>query len=240
MQHSVFQNGVDTTAPAYQAPCRRSLISDLPRLTAVELVRLCLSSRDEAGWCEFVRRFQPLMASVIAKTLRRWMQPQRSLIDDLVQETYLKLCAGNFKALREFHFVHDKALLGYLRVVASNVVQDHFRNRYCQKRGSGKVEENSELLTSGIPSGEDFAEKAHQTILLGRIRKCLKTQSSDPHFSRNWTIFWLYFEKGYTAKAISRLPGIDLTEKGVESALLRLTRFVKNAMDTASRIGLTN
>jgi len=227
MQHSVFQNGVDIVMPGGRALCRRSPATDLQTLAAVELVRLCLSSQAETAWCEFVRRFQPLIAAVIVKTLRRWTQPQASLIDDLVQETYLKLCASKFKALREFNFVHDKALFGYLRVVASNVVQDHFRNRYCQKRGSGKVEENSELLTSGIPSGEDFAEKAHQTLLVGRIRNCLKTQSSDPHFSRNWTIFWLYFEKGYTAKAISRFPGVELTEKGVESALQRLKEVLK-------------
>jgi len=186
------------------------------------------------AWAEFLRRFQPLIASVIARTVRRWSFPQPGLLDDLVQETYLRLCAGNFKALREFDFVHDRALLGFLKVVASNVVQDHFRNRYCQKRGSGKVEEDLEALTLRIPSHEDSAEKLHRAVLIDNIRRCLQRQRVDHYYSRDYSIFWLYFEKGFTAKAISRLPGLGLTEKGVESVLLRMTRVLRSKLGQPS------
>jgi RNA polymerase sigma-70 factor (ECF subfamily) len=40
-------------------------------------------------------------------------------------------------------------------------------------------------------------------------------------------IFWLYYEQGMTAKAIAALPSINLTSKGVESAISRLTRLVR-------------
>ena len=213
---------------------------DLQQVSASELLRLCLDSRQADAWSEFVRRSQPVIAVTVIRSIRRWTNPLPQTVDDLVQETYLKLCMGDFKALRKFEFLHEQALWGYLRVVASNVVQDHFRNRLCRKRGSGKVEENSELLTSGIPSPENFAEKMEQRILLGRIRNCLKTHSSDAHFSRNYAIFWLYFEKGLTAQAIAELPFIDLGTKGVESVLLRLTTLAKEALSRPSAIRLKN
>jgi RNA polymerase sigma-70 factor (ECF subfamily) len=56
----------------------------------------------------------------------------------------------------------------------------------------------------------------------------LKTLSSSPTYERDVAIFWLYYEQGYTAKEISLLPTVQLTVKGVESTLLRLTRFIRD------------
>jgi RNA polymerase sigma-70 factor (ECF subfamily) len=204
---------------------------DTKQLSVAELVRRCLAGNDEAAWYEFVRRFQPLIATVIVKTLRRWTNPQPALVDDLVQECYLKLCAGNFKALRQFDFLHENSFLGYLKVVASNVVQDYCRHRYCLKRGSGKTEEALEPFTISIPAAQDFAEQAQNNVLRDQIRRHLAEDSSDPQFSRNYAIFWLYFEEGLTAKAIASLPDIGLSTKGVESALGRLTRVIKESIN---------
>src|SRR5262249_50785763 len=101
---------------------------DLRKLPAPELLRCCLQG-DQACWLEFVRRYQPLMAAVIVKTIRRWKysSPAPALVDDLLQETYLKLFSNNFRALREFDFRHEAALFGFLKVVTSNVVHDYLR-----------------------------------------------------------------------------------------------------------------
>ena len=69
----------------------------------------------------------------------RWTEVSPGLVDDLVQNTFLKLCADNFKALREFEFRHEHALTGFLKVVASNVVRDHLRSSLSQKHGNGKA-----------------------------------------------------------------------------------------------------
>jgi RNA polymerase sigma-70 factor (ECF subfamily) len=199
-------------------------------LTPFELVRYCLSSQDESAWNEFVRRFQPLIASVIIKTLRRGPLLNSSLVDDLVQETYIKLFAHNFKALREFDSRHEKGLFGFLRVVASNVVQDHIRTHYSQKRGSGKMEEDLELISAKVPSNKGWVDKAERKILLAQIRKRLKTHASEVHFSRNYAIFQLYFEHGLTARDIAGMPNIGLSTKGVESALVRLIRLLKEVI----------
>ena len=203
---------------------------DPRKVSAQELIKLCLASHDEALWLEFVHRFQPLIAGVVAKSVRRWTTPQPSLIDDLVQETYLRICANNFKALREFEYEHDNALFGFFKVVASNVVQDHFRSSYSQKRGSGREDETLETVgaTTFAPGG--FVEHADRQILLGEIAQCLNGQSADPNFSRDSAIFWLYFRHGLTAKAIAQFPAIGLTVKGVESTLLRLTRMIRGKL----------
>ena len=203
---------------------------DPRELPAQELLQLCLQSGDQATWLEFVRRFQPLLAGVIIKSIRRWTNPTPALVDDLVQDTYLKLCANNFRALREFDCKHENALFGFLKVVASNVVQDHFRSSYSQKRGSGKEDEELDKIQVSTPSSS-FSENAERNILIGEIRQCLESHAAEPNFTRDCTIFWLYYQQGLTAKAISELPAIGLTVKGVESTLLRLTRLLKEKMN---------
>jgi len=47
---------------------------------------------------------------------------------------------------------------------------------------------------------------------------------------RDRNLFWLYYRQGLTADAISRIPAIGLSAKGVESALLRLTRLLRDTI----------
>src|SRR5215467_2458789 len=97
-------------------------------ITIRKLLSLCLSRpEDQKIWQGFVRRIQPLIANVIINTLRRWREPSPSLVDDLIQETYLKLFANDRKALRGIKNEYENTILGYLKVVASNVTRDHFR-----------------------------------------------------------------------------------------------------------------
>lgn len=200
---------------------------DPRKLSVKELVSYCLDSQDQDGWTEFVRRFQPLIAGVVTKCVFRRKRPKPDLIDDLVQETFLKLFANNLKALRNFSFKDDHGFFGFLKVVASHVVEDYFRAQNSQKHGSGQEEDDIDESRMAMPSGPHSNHPAENTILMGQIDRCLAKLASEPNFTRDYTIFWLYYRQGLTAKAISKLPGITLSVKGVESTLLRLTRYVK-------------
>lgn len=180
-------------------------------------------------WTEFVRRFQPLIAGVIARRVYRYSghHSTRTLVDDLVQDTYLKLCANNFKALRDFNFLHENALCGFLKVVAMHVVEDHFRGGRSQKRGSGREQEDLDRAGGNPPSNSGDSDRIERELLMDRINKCLREHAEEPHFVRDYAIFWLYYRQGLTARAISQLPGIGLSVKGVESTLLRLTKVVR-------------
>jgi RNA polymerase sigma-70 factor, ECF subfamily len=202
---------------------------DHKKLTAAELIQLCLDANDEAAWIEFVRRFGRLIAGVITKRLRRYtgIIPNPSLIDDLTQDTYVKLCANNFRALREFDFQHENALCGFLKVVASNVVDDYIRSSLNQKRDQRR-EVDLDQIGSMTPAKS--SNSVERKIRMEEIKKCLQEQAAQPNFARDYAIFWLYYCDGLTAKEIAERPSIRLTVKGVESTLLRLTRIVRNKL----------
>ena len=200
---------------------------DPRKLSVKELVSYCLDSQDQDGWNEFVRRFQPLIAGVVTKCVFKRKRPKPDLIDDLIQETFLKLCANNFKALRNFSFKDDHGFFGFLKVVASHVVEDYFREQNSQKHGDGREEEDPDESRMPPPFRPNSLQPAEKAILWTQIDRCLAKLASDPNFARDYAIFWLYYRQGLTAKAISKLPGITLSVKGVESTLLRLTRYVK-------------
>jgi RNA polymerase sigma-70 factor (ECF subfamily) len=185
-----------------------------------DLLHLCLGSEDQELWRNFVRRTQPLIASVIINTIRRWQEPSPSLVDDLIQDTFLKLFANERKALRSIKNEYENTIFGYLKVVASNVVRDHFRQT------ENKVEE-IELADPVLPPTPDGLDRVEFARLKDKIQTRLQSLSASETYRRDETIFWMYYEQGYTAKEISFLPSVGLTVKGVESTLLRLTRFIR-------------
>jgi DNA-directed RNA polymerase specialized sigma24 family protein len=48
---------------------------------------------------------------------------------------------------------------------------------------------------------------------------------------RDRALFWLYYLQGFTAEEIARLPVAGLTAKGVESALRRVTRWLREEIE---------
>src|SRR5438309_2567927 len=113
---TLFRSGLSTP----QVPRKTVREPEAEQTSLEELLEECLQSEDNALWTEFVRRSQPVITAVVIKTVRRWLKPRPDLVDDLVQETYLKLCGNDFKALRQFVPQHANAMLGFLKVVASN------------------------------------------------------------------------------------------------------------------------
>jgi RNA polymerase sigma-70 factor (ECF subfamily) len=192
----------------------------LEEISIRDLLNLCLSSDGQEHWREFTRRTQPLIASVIINTIRRWKEPSPSLVDDLIQDTFVKLFANDRKALRSIKNEHENTIFGYLKVVASNVVRDHFRQPI------NKVEE-IELSDPVLPPGPDGHERLEFAHRKEKVQAVLETLSSSETYKRDVAIFWFFYEQGYTAKEISMLPNIGLTVKGVEAVLFRLIRCLR-------------
>ncbi len=184
-----------------------------------DLLERCLSpQRDEAAWNEFVRRFRPIIAGVVFNCLNRWKKPHKDLIDDRVHESFLKLLAGDYRALRNFEFRHDNSLRGYLKVIASNVVQD-FRRR--------DHEEEEEALEGDADSPEiadtgDFAGQTETRLLLQQMDAFLQSHVPEPER----TIFWMHRRQGYSAREISEIREFGLKLKEVEYVIWKLTRML--------------
>jgi RNA polymerase sigma-70 factor (ECF subfamily) len=168
---------------------------------------------------------------VVLRTATRFGDSSAGTVDDLIQETYLKFCADNSRILNDFEHRHPDAFVGYLQVLAANVVRDHFKSAYSKKRGANQVESISENFT---PSAREDSEGSPGSIergvlineVRGHLNRCIEGRDRD----RNRRIFWLYYRAGLSAAAISVLPGIGLTTKGVESLIFRITKEVRERM----------
>jgi RNA polymerase sigma-70 factor (ECF subfamily) len=203
-------------------------------LSTQELVRACAQTNETSAWDEFVSRFRKLIAAVAARTARRWGDTSPDLIDELIQETYLKLCADDCRLLSTFQVRQPEAFYGFLAVVTANVVHDYLKSAHAAKRGSGNVGEGLDLAEfqslEGPRSMCSTASSVERDILMQEIDRHLAKSLPAGDLPRSRLIFWLYYRTGLTAAAIAALPDIGLTPSGVESAIGRLTKLVKAAI----------
>ena len=199
-------------------------------LSPDDLVKACAGSKNAAMWQEFIRRFQPVIATAVLRTARHYGEPARHTLDDLIQETYLKLCDNDCRLLRSFESRHPDAVFGFLKVVASNVVNDHFKSALAEKRGAGLTEALLDTGSSSPAIVADTSISMERRVLFRQIDDALASVTDGEDVSRNRLIFWLYYRDGLSAGAIASLPYIGLTMKGVESIIFRLTRMIRGHM----------
>jgi len=152
-------------------------------------------------------------------------------VEDLRQETYVKLLQDGCRHVRDFAIQHpeDEAILGYIRRTAVNVTLDHFKLVRTKKR----VGDNAHVSTSDVdPEAGNEADGSQQKIqfeiLLNEIDELLKHFLTGPDQERDRTIFRLYFRQGMSTKKIASLPSIvGLTAKGVGSVIERLKHGIR-------------
>jgi RNA polymerase sigma-70 factor (ECF subfamily) len=196
------------------------------KVSSVELVKACANSKDERAWAEFIGRFQVVIAATVLRTARHWGDPSRAQIDDLVQDTYLKLCEENCRLLAGFRPKHEDSIYGFLKVVAAKCVQ-------AAKRGAGQTEAITEpRQTNQRKSGSYTFDEATQRLQLDQIGKILRQVTAGKDQERKRTIFWLRHRFGLTASEIASIPSIGLTTEGVESVLMRLAAMIRGHVMT--------
>jgi RNA polymerase sigma-70 factor (ECF subfamily) len=211
---------------------------DYSSLPVEELTHLCAEGGPREAWEEFVRRFNPLIARVVLRTARRWTEPSRQLLDDLVQDTYLKLCADECRLLRSFEARQPDAIYGYLKTVAASLVHDHFKTSRAVKRGSGVVaatSQSGENIIEQVAETEPAAAQMDRAVLMQQIDQHLGRIVPAEDLPRSRLIFWLYFRSGLSASAIAASSGVSLSTKGVESAILRMTRGLRTLLSEPVR-----
>ena len=186
-----------------------------------DLVQACLKS-DEEAWKEFTDRYKQVIGLAVLRTARRWGDTSKPLLEDLVGDTYAKLCANNFALLRNFEFRTENGIFGFLKVVSTNVVHDHFRRIHSQKYGDEvSIEDVYPSPDPPIPSPTG-PEEIERNVLIKEVEEAL-WEITGPGGERDRTIFWLHHRQGFTAEAIAGFEYLHpLSVKGVESALHRL------------------
>ena len=198
-----------------------------------ELARACAHSADTAEWGEFLGRCAPVAALVAARVARIWQGTASSaVVDDIVQEVFVKLCEQERRILREFKPKGDDSFLALLRVITASVANDYFRRQYSEKRG-GKVVTMllDEEPSSMVATHND--QDAQRAVLFNELDRKLRS-ASGATAERDRAIFWLYYLQGLTADEIASLPGSELSAKGVESALRRVTAWLRKELEPRS------
>lgn len=202
------------------------------RVPINDLAKACARSTDAAEWEELLRRSAPMASLVAARVARMWLRNSSpSVVDDIVQEIFLKLCEQERRILRDFAPRSEDSFLGLLRIVSASVANDYFRRQYSAKRG-GKVvtvtlNDAPAPTVPEAPQGSTGMEKA---VLYSELDRTLR---SAPGIiaERDRAIFWLYYLQGLTAEEIAALPVAGLSAKGVESALRRVTAWLRKEID---------
>jgi len=184
-------------------------------LSHSSLIAQCLQG-DEDAWNEFLERFNKLIAATLVRQCFRRGDNALALIDDLIQETYLKLCANNFRILREFKERHENALAGLLRQTALSVALDYFDRAGAAKRGAGR---DALSLDENLEAAYAQPEVVRMIDLGNRLRSLN---------ARDQKIFHLHFIQGMTSAEISNKPELGLSDKGVQSATLRIRNWLRD------------
>ena len=197
-------------------------------LSLKDVVCLCAGPCDDDAWEEFVARVGRPISLVILRTASLWGEPSRSLVEDLIQATYLKLWEGGCRLLRDFAIQRPEAILGYLKKTAANATHDYFKHGHSQSSGG----DQPHVSTSDVDpeAGKEVygsQDKIAFGVFLNEIDEHLKSCLTGPDQERDRMIFWLYFRQGMSTKEIASLPTIGLGVKGVGSVIERLKHGIR-------------
>jgi RNA polymerase sigma-70 factor (ECF subfamily) len=205
-------------------------------MSVLELIRACAENNDGEAWEEFVARFQRPISLSIKYTACQWGKDPRQFVDDLLQETYLKLCGDNCRRLLGFAEQHpdDAAVLRYIKTIAINVARDHFKALHSQKRGAREIDQWLEDFDPPSQKGSlGGSEAMEREVLLKQIDGLLQNCAVGANQERDCLIFRFYYLQGMSAKGIAALAIIKLKAKGVEAVIFRLTRCVQKQLGGA-------
>jgi len=152
------------------------------------------------------------------KAARPYGCTDRAVLDELVQDTYLRICADRFKVLRSLKAQQPAAIYSLVQSVAYSTAVDEFRNGLVGSLTGGKSPEN----------------QLERQMLLDRLDAHLDAVLPKATHDRDKAIFWLHFRQGYTSIEIAKIASFDLTAKGVESLLHRMIRDLREKFGGAS------
>ena len=154
----------------------------------------------------------------VSYVARRYRKCSPAVIDDLTQETYLRLCRNDYRYLRSLREASDEHICAYIRRAATHTAEDYFSSIRAQKRGAG--------IDAGELSWEPAAggQTAEEIMLLTEVESCL---DREVEHARDRAIYRLCRRQGFSPREIAEIPEINLSVKGVESCIRRIDGLLR-------------
>jgi RNA polymerase sigma-70 factor (ECF subfamily) len=197
-----------------------------------KLVRICAYSANAPEWEQFVRAVTPAVMLSARRVCEVWGDLSAPTIHEIVQEVFVKLCEDERRILREFEDRGKESFYKLLRLVTTSVGTDHFRRLRAEKRGGHG---NNSVSVDSSPAQVDVADRKATELV---ERPCLIAQLDgllmlfpEKVSERDRSLFWLHYRQGMAAEAIAKIPTVGLSPKGVESAILRLTKLLRHTIE---------
>lgn len=222
-------------------PRRQNSMSNIPKPTRYsalplkDIICLCAGPSDDEAWEEFVSRAGKAISLTVMRTASLWGEHSLSLVEDIVQMTYLKLWEDSCRLLRDFAVQYPEAILGYVKKTAANLTHDYFKHAKSQSAGGNEIHVSAGDVDPA--AGKDVQgseERIAFGIFLEEIDEHLKNCLTGPDQQRDRTIFWLYFRQGMSTKEIASLPGMGLGTKGVGSVIERVKQSIREQITGSS------
>ncbi|MBY0503893.1 MAG: sigma-70 family RNA polymerase sigma factor [Bryobacteraceae bacterium] len=178
-----------------------------------------------------------MIVATVVRTASASGIPDRADIEDLVQEVYLKLCAQNYRVLRSVRSDHPNSVYGLVRAVSHSTTIDYLR-RLRNPTLDARKTVSLAALEQDLALSRPAENELHRRLLFERLDVMLSDLCPPETAVRDRNTFWLYYRQGFTSKEIAALPALDLTVKGVESLLFRLTAALRNRLSDEDGKGL--
>ncbi|MBI1748562.1 MAG: sigma-70 family RNA polymerase sigma factor [Acidobacteria bacterium] len=199
-------------------------------------------------WREFLSRYLGRIRQFVSKACRSMLSRSAFVslssgqdlgldTEDLVQEVLVRLTKNNSMALKHFRGDCEKAFVSYLSVICASVVASHFRHIRGHRRLH--MERSLEGMDPSIlgricASREDL--KIEKSILLKELVEMAEAFLRDEISNietrnRYLLIFKLYLVSGLTLAEISQYCGVNLSRKGVDKAIGKILRHLKERVN---------
>lgn len=200
--------------------------------SASDLLRECGEKlTDRELWRQFQQRFQGLIFMYVMRALRlRLIQDDvTDTVSDLVQEVYLKLVQHDGRILRSFKGTTEFSARAFLARVSASVVFDYQRRIASDKRSAQVIPidfaQAAEVGRKKSADKPDLDSNQLSSILAWiDMERVVAGDADQKNARRNALIFQLHYINGFESGEISRFPGFNLTESGVQAILARLRK----------------
>ena len=186
--------------------------------TALVLIqKLQEAPRDPELWNDFVCLYHRYLARCVKTALDLLVQPRPSafeqVVEDIVQNVYLRLLKHDGRALRAFRGGSDAAISRYLRIIALNLTRNYLRGLRAQKRGHEEISietaaDDQDRKTTMVKLIDPDSQRELQNLdFEEEINNLLTQVLISSNRNRDMLIFQLYYFDDLDAEEIAEIVG---------------------------------